>query len=628
MVAAGLVIFILAVRLWLLQVKDYEKYSALAQNNSLRLLKTTAPRGVIFSSGGFKIADNRPGYELHLIPEDVKDWDKTKDMLKRLVNIEPVDLDEKISKAKGRPPFQAIKIKEELAWEEMVKIDAFKLEIPGVMLEVAPKRLYLYGEAFAHLIGYLGEVNEKELKELGESKTSARYNLGDYIGKYGLEKSLEDTMRGVDGGKEIEVDALGRKIKLVNWVAPQPGGDVKLTIDLNAQMAAYEALKGAAGAVVAIEPSTGRVLVMVSAPGFDPNALSTGISNKEWAELVGNPLNILNNRAIQGLYPPASTFKPLHAAAALETGEITTATKIYSGGAFRFANRDYRDWKPEGHGTISVHKAIVESSDTFFYQVGLKLGVDRLAHYAKAFGFGERTNIGLANEKNGLVPTSEWKKKTYGRRWFEGETISVSVGQGYMLVTPLQLASAYAAIANGGTLYQPQLVEEVVRSDRGLSDGFKPVVSGSLPISFQNLASVRDALVGVVHEDGGTAYFLSGSGLKIAGKTGTAQVAKLIERTKNIKSIQYKFRDHAWFAGYAPYDDPKIAVAVIVEHGGFGASAAAPVARAVIKAYLGEPALPSTDASAPVAVKPAVPGPAPAPATVLQGVPEVQEISD
>lgn len=586
MIMAGAAFFILAVRFWLLQVKDYDRYAELAQNNSIRLLRSTAPRGVIYSSGGFKIADNRPGYELYLVPEDIKDWDKTAQMLKRLVNIEPADIDERIKKAKERPPFQAIKLKEELTWEETVKVETYKFEMPGVILEVSPKRLYIYGEAFAHLIGYLGEINDKEL---AESKPADRYNLGDYIGRYGLEKSLEGAIRGVGGGKEIEVDALGRKIKLVNWMAPRPGGDVRLTIDLDTQMAAWEALRGSVGAVVAIEPSSGRVLAMVSTPGFDPNHLSTGISTEDWAELIGNPLNIMNNRAIQGLYPPASTFKPLHAAAALEEGEITPETRIYAGPSFRFANRDYRDWKTDGHGIIGVHKAIVESSDTFFYQVGLKLGIDRLARYARGFGFGTRTNVGLANEKGGLVPTSEWKRKTYGARWYEGETISVSVGQGYMLVTPLQLAAAYAAIANGGTLYQPQLVEEITSPDGGPAQVFTPVATGTLPISFKNLAYVRDALFGVVHEDGGTAQFLAASGLKIAGKTGTAQVTKLIERTKDIKSIPYKFRDHAWFAGFAPYDDPKIAVAVIVEHGGFGSSAAAPIARAVIKAYLGAP---------------------------------------
>ncbi|MBI5562686.1 MAG: penicillin-binding protein 2 [Deltaproteobacteria bacterium] len=582
--AVGIAFFALAVRLWYLQVKEYERYMELAANNSVRLIKSTAPRGAIYTSDGIKIADNRPGYELYLVPEDVKDWAKTKDMLHRLVDIAPEDVDAKIDDADGRPAFHAIKLKDELTWEETVKVENYKFEMPGVILEVAPKRSYLFGEAFAHLVGYLGEINERELKEV---KPAAHYGLGDYVGKYGLEKALESEMRGVDGGKEIEVDALGRKIRVVNQIVPQPGGGVRLTVDLKAQLAAWDALRGKVGAAVAIEPSTGRVLAMVSSPGFDPNHLTTGISREDWTELVENPQNILNNRAIQGLYPPASTFKPIHAAAALEAGVITPSTEIYSGAAFRYGNREYRDWKEGGHGVIPVHRAIVESSDTFFYQVGLKLGVERLARCAKGFGFGTRTGIGLANEKAGLVPNEEWKQKTYGKKWFEGETISVSVGQGYMLVTPLQLAAAYAAIANGGTLYEPRLIDAIDRGDGAPSRASAPLVMGRVPISAANLAEVKEGLIGVVHEDGGTAHFLAASGLNIAGKTGTAQVARLIQRTKNVLSIPYKYRDHAWFAGFAPYDDPRIAVAVIVEHGGFGASAAAPVAREIIKAYLG-----------------------------------------
>jgi len=338
-----------------------------------------------------------------------------------------------------------------------------------------------------------------------------------------------------------------------------------------------------------MDPKTGKILAMVSTPGFDPNALSTGISKDEWREIIENPLNILNNRAVQGQYPPASTYKPIHAAAALEEGVITPETKIYSGPSYWYAGRAYRDWKEEGHGFINVHRAIVESSDTFFYQVGLKLGIDRLADYTKRFGFGTKTGVPISNEKAGLVPSSEWKQKTYGVKWYEGETISVSVGQGYMLTTPLQLLNAYAAIANGGNLWRPILVDEITTPEGKPVSRSVTEKRGELGISEKTMWHVRDGLRGVTHEDGGTARFLSRTtDLKIAGKTGTAQVAKLVKRTKNVESIAYKYRDHAWFAGFAPYDDPQIAVVVIVEHGGFGASAAAPVAREVFKAYFGK----------------------------------------
>jgi penicillin-binding protein 2 len=343
------------------------------------------------------------------------------------------------------------------------------------------------------------------------------------------------------------------------------------------------------GAVVAMEPRTGRILAMVSSPSFDSNALSSRMTQAEWRAVIDNPFNVLNNRAIQGQYPPASTYKPIHAAAALEEGIIAPWTKIFSGPSFWFAGRAYRDWKEEGHGHINVHKAIVQSSDTFFYQVGLMLGVDRLAEYSRKFGFGSKTGVPLQGEKSGLVPSSEWKKKAYKTRWYEGETISVSVGQGYMLATPLQLLNAYAAIANGGTLWKPILVDEITTPEGKVLHDQEPEKNGELGVSAKTMEHVRKGLAGVTHEDGGTARFLRTAGFKIAGKTGTAQVARLVKRTRDIESIPYKLRDHAWFAGFAPYDDPQIAVVVIVEHGGFGASAAAPVAGEVFKAYLGAP---------------------------------------
>lgn len=587
-VLVGAAFFILLARFWYLQVKEHTHYSELSANNATRLIKSVAPRGVIYDRLGIKIAENRPGFDLYIVPEDVKDWARTREMLTSLIDIDEETINERIEKSKKRPPFQAVKIKEDLTWEETVKIESFKFEIPGIMLDVSPKRSYVFAEATAHLLGYLGEISEREMKERDAAGES--YAPGDLTGKYGLERYYEKELRGVDGGKEIEVDALGRKIRVVNWIPPYPGDNMKLTIDIRTQVAAWIAMKDRVGAAVAMDPKTGRVLAMVSTPTFDPNALSTGVSREEWREIIENPLNVLNNRAVQGQYPPASTYKPIHAAAALEEGVITPQTRIYSGPSFWFAGRAYRDWKEEGHGIIDVHKAIVGSSDTFFYQVGLKLGVDRLADYTRRFGFGSKTGVPIHNEKSGLVPSSEWKKKAYGVKWYEGETISVSVGQGYMLTTPLQLLNAYAAIANGGTLWKPILVEEITTPEgKAVS---KAVVEkrGELGISEKTMYHVRDGLRGVTHDDGGTARFLSRTtDLKIAGKTGTAQVARLIKRTKNVESIPYKLRDHAWFAGFAPYDDPQIAVVVIVEHGGFGASAAAPVARELFKAYLGKP---------------------------------------
>ncbi|MEE9614269.1 MAG: penicillin-binding protein 2 [Thermodesulfobacteriota bacterium] len=576
--------FVLASRFWYLQVMERLEFAELSRTNRIRLVNTTAPRGLIFDRSGLRLAENRPGFDLSVIPEDVRDWEKTKKTLTELVRIEPRTIEARIEKARKRSPFRPVRLKEDLSWEEMVKVESFKFELPGVVLEVGPRRAYPYGDAIAHILGYLGEINEREVARARDKGVS--YRPGDMVGKNGVETMLETTLRGVDGGRHTEVDALGREIKTVSKIPPEPGNNTFLTIDLPTQLIARDAMSGKAGAVVAMEPRTGRIIAMVSTPSFDPNMFASGISAENWKAIIENPLNVLTNRAIQGQYPPASTFKPITASAALEEKLITPEEKIFSGPSFRFGRRDYRDWKKAGHGKINVHSAIVESSDTFFYQVGLKVGVDRLARYAKSFGFGTSTGMGLKDEKPGLVPSSEWKKRALGERWYTGETISISVGQGYMLATPMQLVAAYAAIANGGKLLKPRIVERTETPEGELIEEFFTEEAGELAVSPETLEILRSALRGVVEEEGGTARRLMKGGLKIAGKTGTAQVIRLKEREKDIEKIPYKQRDHAWFVGFAPYDDPVIAVVVLVEHGGFGSRAAAPVALRVFETYL------------------------------------------
>ncbi len=582
-IIAGVLFFIIIVRLWHLQILKGSYYGDLSHHNKTRTLKSQAPRGIIYDRNGVKVAINRPGFDLYIIPEDVTDWPRTKTMLKELVGIDEETIKERLKRAKGQPPFRAVKLKEDLSWEETVKIESFKFEMHGVMLDVTPKREYIYGPALSHLIGYLGELNIDELKRL----KSRGYDAGDYLGKYGLERSYEEFLHGKDGFKDIEVDALGRKINVLGWTPPYPGYDITLTIDLQAQLTAWQALGTNAGAVIALDPRTGEVLAMVSKPAFDPEKLSAGvISSKDWKALVRDPLHPLTNRVIQGQYPPASTFKPIVAASALAEKAIKPDTLIESGPVFRFAGRGYRDWKEEGHGIINYKRAIIESSDTFFYQVGLMLGVDTLAKHAESFGFGKSTGIRLGGEKHGLVPSSRWKKRVKHERWYRGETISVAVGQGFMLTTPLQLASAYMAIANGGTLLRPEIVKKISMPDGKTIVEFTPEIRGRVDIPPDILKKIRKALKGVVNDKKGTARVLRNKRLKIAGKTGTAQVAHMVERERDLEKIQYKLRDHAWFVGFAPYDDPKIVVAVLVEHGGFGARAAAPIAKKVIRAYL------------------------------------------
>lgn len=575
---------ILFLRLWFLQVFKGEEFKELSENNRIRLVRTMAPRGVIFDNQGRVLVENRPSFDLSIVPEDVRDWERLKGFIPRLVDVKGEDIEVRLKLAKGRPPYQPIRIKEDLTWEEVVRVETFKIDIPGVQLTVEPRRSYLYGDSLSHIIGYLGEIGESELKTFKR----VSHRPGDYIGKYGIERGWEDYLKGTTGGRQIEVDAFGREIKTLKRINPLPGHNLYLTIDLDIQQVASSLMKDKVGAVVALDPRDGRVLALLSHPSFDPNLFATGISREEWMKLITNPFHPLENKAIQGLYPPASTFKPITAAAALEEGIITPRTRIYSGPTFRFGDREFRDWKEGGHGVIDVHRAIVESSDTFFYQVGIKVGIDRLAHYAKGFGLGKKTGIGLTHEKPGVVPSSRWKRETYGIQWYEGETVSTAIGQGYILVTPLQMANAYAAIANGGRLFLPQVVDKIETLDGGTIWRSRPQEIGRLPLSQDTIEILKKALSGVVNEEGGTGRVLQIEGIKVAGKTGTAQVVRLKEGALRRKphELPYEERDHAWFVGFAPVEEPRIAVAVLVEHGGFGASAAAPIAREIIKAYL------------------------------------------
>lgn len=586
-IATGIAIFVffmLITRLWFLQIFKGKDFKELSENNRVRLVRTIAPRGLIMDRAGRIIVENRPAFHLSIIPEDVKDWAKIKKVLPAIVNITEEDIKSRISQANDRPSFQPVKLKYDLTWEEIARVEAFRLDMPGILLDIEPRRVYPFGDAVSHIVGYLGEIDEHQFKKLKK----ANYVPGDFIGKYGIEYQSEKYLRGISGGRQIEADAMGREIKLLKNIIPIQGYNVYLTIDIDTQLAANIAMKDKVGAVIAVDPQNGKILAAVSAPSFDPNLFAAGIKKEEWSSLITNPFRIIESKFTQGQYPPASTFKLITAAAALEDNIITPSTKIYAGGSFWFGNRAFRDWKAGGHGIIDIHRAIVESSDTFFYQVGLKTGVDRIAYYAKGFGLGRNTGIHLTNEKSGLVPSTKWKKDRFGAKWYEGETISISVGQGYLTTTPIQMMNAYAAIANGGMLFLPQLIDRTETQTGEIIERFTPQEIGRVPVSPVNMKILQDGLKGVVNEHGGTGWTARLPGIEVAGKTGTAQVIRLKENTprKKPKDTPYEQRDHAWFVGYAPAENPQIAVAVIVEHGGFGSEAAAPVAREVIRAYL------------------------------------------
>lgn len=582
-VFVGLAFFLIFIRLWSLQVIKGNDLRRLSENNCIRLRENPADRGMLLDRKGRILAHNRPSFEVYLVPEDLKANPEILTKVGEMLNMTQDEIEEKIKAQKRRAPFKPVKIKSDIGWNELALLESNRVHLPGLIVDVRPKRAYDYGDLASHLVGYLGEVDENELKQFKETP----YRMGALIGKYGVEYRWENDLRGVDGGRQIEVDALGREIRPLGIVEPFPGNNLFLTIDLDLQKTAEEAYQDKNGALIAMDLKTGRLLAMVSKPSFEPDLFARNILPEEWKSLVENPHHPLQNKGIQGQYPAGSVFKIITAIAGLESGMITPNTQFICTGAFHYGNRDFRCWKEGGHGAISLRRAIVESCDIYFYQAGLKVGVDLIAHYANEFGLGRVIGISLPHEKQGTVPSSSWKKKRFGVPWYSGETLSFSVGQGYLNVTPLQLLMLISGVANGGKLYLPQVVERVENIYGNKLKEYPPVELRRANVSEKTLQIVQEALRGAVNDPHGTGWTCALKDVKVAGKTGTAQVVRMPENFKkgDMNRMPLKFRDHAWFVAYAPFEDPKISIAVLVEHGGFGASAAAPIAKKVIEKY-------------------------------------------
>jgi penicillin-binding protein 2 len=574
-------ICLLIMRLWYLQIIKGEDLLKRSENNRIRIRDVKAMRGIILDSRGVVLVENRPSFDVVIFPEDVKDLQGLVEKLVALyakVNLTfPMDYETILE---NRRPFTPLRVDRNVSREKLALIETHSLELPGVGIDVMPVREYYYGESMAHIIGYIGEVSRDDL----ERDKSASYKSGDLIGKFGLEKALDRFIRGRAGGEQVEVNVIGKKVKTLGRVEPVQGYRVVLSLDSQVQKAAWTAMDGKAGAVVALDPRDGSVIALVSRPGFDPNLFNRGITSDLWEKLSSNPLHPMENRAIAGQYPPGSTYKLIVAAAALEEGVITPETSFNCPGHFELGNHSFRCWRKQGHGRISLHRAIVESCDVYFYNVGKLLGVDRLAQYAQAFGLGTRTGVALTGERRGLIPTREWKLTRYGVPWQPGETISLAIGQGYNTVTPIQLANAYAAAANNGEYYTPRIVQRIETDDGEIIEEFRPDKKAVLPVSQENIQLLKKALWGVVNEPGGTGGQARLAGRDVAGKTGTAQVIGMPEGDDG-SAYPYEYRDHALFVSFAPRDNPEIVVAVVVEHGGHGASAAAPVAKKVLEAY-------------------------------------------
>jgi penicillin-binding protein 2 len=568
-------------RLVHLQVFQGERYSYLSENNRIRIKRILGTRGMIYDQRGELLVDSRPSFDLLFVPEDAQDPEATLRQLARHLGRQESEFLENFQQNKNRSAFDDIVLGKDVDWSTVVAVETHQLDLPGVTLRARPRRNYADGPAGAHVLGYLGEIGPRQLKTYKESG----YTLGDEIGQYGLEKTLEQYLRGRGGGQQVEVDAVGRRVRVLSEVISGPGYTVHLTLDRKLQQAAFEALHGKEGSIVALDVYSGAILAMASTPAFDPNVFARGIKGEEWRGLIKDRLRPLNNRAIQGQYPPGSTFKVVMAIAGLEEAAIHPDAKIPDPGFFPFGNRNFRDWKKEGHGAVDLHKSLVESCDVYYYTLGTRLGVDKIAKWARAFGLGEKSGALLDDEKAGLIPDTEWKRKRFRQPWYPGETPSVAIGQGYVTVTPLQLANMMAAVANGGTLYRPRLVSRVesVEGQRVFEQG--PEIIRRIEIKPDTLSRVRSALADVVFGDRGTGKAARSPLITLAGKTGTAQVVEMKGAYLKSEQLAYFNRDHAWFVAYAPAEKPEIAIAVLIEHGGHGGSAAAPMAKIVAEKY-------------------------------------------
>ena len=595
LVAAGFVLFafgLLAARLVWLQVYRHDELQTQAENNRIAVVPIVPNRGLIIDRNGVVLANNYSAYTIEITAAKVANLEATIDALAEVVDITPRDrrrfrklLDESKS-------FEALPIRTKLTDEEVARFTAQRYRFPGVEVKARLFRHYPYGELASHVLGYIGRINQKEKEAIEEQEDEvvANYKGTDYIGKLGIEQSYESELHGTTGFEEVETTASGRAVRQLKSNAPTAGNTVELSIDIKLQRMVEQLYGERRGALVAIDPRSGEVLAFVSKPTFDPNLFVDGIDSDSWKELNESIDKPLLNRALRGTYPPGSTYKPYMALAGLATGKRTPQQAISDPGYFWFGNHKFRDDKEGGHGSVDIYRSIVQSCDTYYYMLANDLGVDTMAQYMAPFGFGQITGIDIEGEVRGLLPSTAWKKKAYRKpeqqKWYAGETISLGIGQGYNSFTMLQMADAMATLASGGKRFRPHLVREVVEIAGGEKRKIAAEPLAPVPIKPEHLAVIKNAMVGVNREGTGAAAF-RGAEYVAGGKTGTAQVVGLKADEKySASKMAEHLRDHALFIAYAPADDPQIAVALVVENAGFGAQAAAPIARRVFDYWL------------------------------------------
>lgn len=581
---------VLLARFFFLQVMQHDHYRSKAEDNRISIVPIAPNRGLILDRNGVVLARNYSGYTLEIFPRRVKSVERTIDELSELIEITPRDRARfKRLTVEARNP-ESLPIRTRLSDEEVAKFAANRFRYEGVEIKARLFRQYPYGDVGSHVIGYMGRINQADQQRLEEEGVDANYRGSDYIGKSGVEASYERELHGTTGFEQVEIDAAGRGIRTLSRTPAVSGNNVVLTLDMRLQRVAENAFGARRGALVAIEPGTGAVLALVSKPGFDLNLFVDGIDPAVWAELNSSPDRPLNNRAIAGVYPPGSTFKPFMALGALELGKRRYSSTINDPGYFIFGDRRFRDSKPGGHGVVDLHKSIVVSSDTYYYMLANDMGIDAIAGFMKQLGLGSPTGIDLQGEATGVLPSPEWKMKRFRRpeqqRWYPGETISIGIGQGYNAYTPIQLAHAMATVAANGSMYRPRIVGHIENPRTRERQSFEPELKGKVPLKREHVEFVKRAMAGVTREGTGARAFAKAE-YTSGGKTGTAQVIAMKQNEKYDESkVAERFRDHSLYISFAPLDNPIIAMLVIVENGGFGARAAAPISRTVLDYYL------------------------------------------
>ena len=579
MIAAKLVLLLVIIfRLYYLQVFQADKYKMMADENRISTRLLIPPRGIIYDRNGVMLATNRQNFQAMIVAEQTPNVQNTLDEFKKIMPLSEEEETRIKKDLKRNRSFVPIKIKDNLSWEEVSKIQLKAPDLQGIYIDEGLSRDYPFGESMAHILGYVASVSEQEAKMDEDSLLRVPEFK---IGKAGIEKLYEKDLRGKGGSLKLEVNAFGRIMKEIEKIDGVPGKSLSLTIDSRLQQKAYDLFKDQdqSGAAIVLDVQTGEILAFVSAPSYNPNTMVKGLSSQEWKDLLNNEKKPLSNKAISGQYSPGSTFKTIVALAALESGLVHPETKYGCSGQMFLGNHAFHCWKRGGHGSLNIVEALMHSCDIFFYEAAQRIGIERIASMARRFGLGSKIDIGLENEKPGLIPDKEWKKKRFGESWQQGETVIAGIGQGYVLTTPLQLATMVARIANGGYQVKPTFTKITDK------DGIKKI-----NISKEYLDIVKQGMYDVVNIPGGTAFrsHFNINGQEMAGKTGSTQVRRISMKERQTRILRqdelpWKYRDHALFIAFAPYDNPKYGIAVLVEHGGGGSSVAAPMASAILQ---------------------------------------------